>query len=512
MPFSTKRTLGSPEITGELGAEIALWLRPGDFIALTGPLGAGKTVLARAVISALGPSPEEVPSPSFTLVQHYPDLRLTATHFDLYRISEQGELDELGIEDALEAGMVLVEWADRFESALPSDRLEIALEDISPDMREATLTGHGGWDARLRRSVDLAAFIDGAGWAHARRQWLKGDASTRAYERLVDPASGQSALVMNAPRGPDGPPVRDGLSYSRIAHLAEDVNAFVAVDRHLLALELSAPQILAADTGRGFLLIEDLGDCLYGDLIASHSDLSAPYEAAVNALCRVHAVPPPDQFAIGDNKMHPLSRYDPAAMLIEVELLLDWAWPAWKGAPCPDNVHMAYRDLWGEALAALDGPYVLTLRDFHSPNLIWLPERPGAARAGLIDFQDAVIGHPAYDLVSLAQDARIDLPAGLERFILDHWLAHRPAHVATVSQHRLAADYALLGAQRAAKIAGIFNRLALRDAKPAYLAHLPRVLGYLRANLAHPRLAPIAAWFDEHLDLEAEIGRYAAIA
>ncbi|NND48759.1 MAG: tRNA (adenosine(37)-N6)-threonylcarbamoyltransferase complex ATPase subunit type 1 TsaE [Rhizobiales bacterium] len=512
MPFSTKRTLGSPEITGDLGAKIALWLRPGDFIALTGPLGAGKTVLARAIISALGPSPEEVPSPSFTLVQHYPDLRLPAAHFDLYRISEQGELDELGIEDALEAGLVLVEWADRFESALPSDRLEIALEDTSPDMREAMLIGHGGWDARLRRSVDLAAFIDGAGWTHARRQWLKGDASTRAYERLVDPASGQSALVMNAPRGPDGPPVRDGLSYSRIAHLAEDVNAFVAVDRHLLALDLSAPQILAADTGRGFLLIEDLGNCLYGDLIASHSDLSAPYEAAVDALCRIHAAPPPDGLAIGDSKMHPLSRYDPAAMLIEVELLVDWAWPAWKGAPCPHDIREAYCDAWSNNLASLGGPEVLTLRDFHSPNLIWLPEREGAARAGLIDFQDAVIGHPAYDLVSLAQDARIDLPDGLERHIVDYWLACRPAHVADISRDHFEADYALLGAQRAAKIAGIFTRLAERDGKPDYLAHMPRVLEFLRANLVHPRLAEIADWFDEHVELELEIGRCAATA
>jgi hypothetical protein len=508
-----ERRLASPDATAGLGAEIALWLRPGDFLALTGPLGAGKTVLARAIVSALGSAPVEVPSPSFTLVQHYPELRLPAAHFDLYRIAGAGELDELGLDDALERGVALVEWADRLGDALPPDRLDVMLADGAGDhARVATLTGHGAWQERLGRSADLAGFIAGAGWSGAGRHWLKGDASTRSYERLVDRASGRSAVLMNAPRGPDGPPVRDGKPYSRIAHLAEDVRAFIAVDRHLLALGLSAPRILAQDPARGFLVLEDLGDGLYGGLVASGRDTASAYEAAVDALCRVQAEPPPGPLDTGCGHGHVVPRYDLGALLIEVELLIDWAWPAWLGAPCPADARAAYRDVWGAALGALAAERVLVLRDFHSPNLLWLADRSGAARAGLIDFQDAVIGHPAYDLVSLAQDARVDLPDGLERFIIERWMAGRPTRLAGLARADFAADYALMGAQRAAKIAGIFTRLAVRDGKPSYLAHMPRVVRHLRTNLGHPRLAPVLEWFHRHLDLDRAPERLAVSA
>jgi hypothetical protein len=504
MPISTERRLASPDETSALGAEIALWLRSGDFIALTGPVGAGKTVLARAIIGALGSAPVEVTSPTFTMAHHYPDLRLPTVHFDLYRVSGASECDELGLEDALDRGVALVEWADRLGDGLPRDRLDIALDDVSAHARHAVLTGHGDWEARLGRCLDLADFIEAAGWSGAARQWLKGDASTRAYERLTDTGGSRSAVLMNAPRGPDGPPVRDGVAYSRIAHLAEDARAFVAVDRYLLARGLSAPRIHAYDLVRGFLLLEDLGDRLYGGLVRSRCDLTQPYEAAIAALCRIQDSPPPSELAAGDTAVHRFARYDLEAMLIEVELLTDWAWPAWHGGSCPEDMRASYRCLWSDLLSGLSGPDVLTLRDFHSPNLLWLPEREGAARAGIIDFQDAVIGHPAYDLASLAQDARVDLPDGMEGWIIDTWLGGRPDHVRGLPADEFLADYALLAAQRAAKIVGIFCRLALRDRKPGYLAHLPRVCGYLRASLAHPRLAPLTRWFGRHFDLDRE--------
>ena len=505
MPTAAVRLLTSPDDTDALGREIALWLGAGDFVALIGPLGAGKTVLARAIVNALSPSPQEVTSPTFTLVQHYEKARVPVWHFDLYRVAGIDDLDELGLADALDTGLALVEWADRMEPALPADRLEVRLDEAADGRREARLSGHGSWQDRLSRALDLSAFLRKAGWSGATRTWLKGDASARSYERIADRSRARHAIVMNAPHAADGPPVRDGKPYSRIAHLAEDVTSFVAVDRFLEGLGLSVPRIHESDLERGFLILEDLGDRLYGGLIAQGRDLESAYGAAVDVLCVLHEALPPAVLPVEDGRVHRVASYDLAAMMIEVELLIDWAWPATNGGPCPHALRSEYCGLWEEALSRLAGPQVLVLRDYHSPNLLWLPQRQGVRRAGLIDFQDAVIGHPAYDLVSLAQDARIDMPEGLERFVIERWLAACPARVSSLSADAFAADYALLGAQRAAKIVGIFCRLAMRDGKPGYLAHLGRVAGYLRRDLGHPTLSPLAAWFLEHFDLGRDL-------
>src|SRR5262245_6241313 len=250
---------------------IALKIRPGDAVALFGDLGAGKTTLARALIGALlGDGAPEVLSPTFALQQTYATPRLTIAHYDFYRLSGADEALELGFEEALQTGAAIVEWPERAASLLPADRIEITLaEAASPERRLVTVRGLGTSAPRVRRIAEMMAFLDGQPqWAGARIAYLQGDASTRGYARLRD--GGRSVLLMDAPRQPDGPAIRDGRSYSQIACLAEDmVRPFVAVGAVLRDAGLSAPEVLAAELDAGLLLVEDLDDRLYGCMVAA---------------------------------------------------------------------------------------------------------------------------------------------------------------------------------------------------------------------------------------------------
>ena len=188
---------------------------------------------------------------------------------------------------------------------------------------------------------------------------------------------------------------------------------------------------------------------------------------------------------------------------IETELLVDWYWPAISGAPISTQARAEFTAAWSgvfDRLLAL--PVGLTLRDYHSPNLLWLPERAGVARVGIIDFQDAMLGHAAYDLVSLLQDARLDVPEALETELLAHYLAGTRRHDPAFDEPGFTFAYRALGAQRNTKILGIFARLARRDGKPAYLPHIPRIWRYLQRDLAHDTLRPLQAWYDHHLPPE----------
>jgi tRNA threonylcarbamoyl adenosine modification protein YjeE len=492
-----------------LGQLLALKIRPGDAIALSGDLGAGKTALARGLIAALLEDPSaEVPSPTFSLRQEYATRRLPVAHFDFYRLGSAEEAVELGIDEALETGAVVVEWPERAPGLLPENRFEITLaESADAGLRRVSLRGFGTAAGRVRRVGQVMRFLAGLpDWADARLAYLQGDASTRSYARLF--ASHATALLMDAPRQPDGPPVRDGLPYSRIAHLAEDVRPFSAIGRALRGAGLSAPEILAEDLEAGLMLIEDLGERVYSAEVARDAGLQEElWRGAVDVLVKLRTVPAPRQLPLPDGSNYAIPSYDRGAMQIEVELLLDWYWPALYGEPAAPAARAEFLALWGAVFDHLrQEPPHCVLRDFHSPNLLWLPGRSGLARVGIIDFQDAQRGSGGYDLASLLQDARVDVPEALEARLLEHYLGEAAKADPAFDADAFKFAYAALGAQRNTKILGIFVRLSRRDGKAQYLAHLPRIWGYVERNLRNPRLAKLAAWYDRYFPAQTRTG------
>jgi tRNA threonylcarbamoyl adenosine modification protein YjeE len=496
------RRLEDEAATQELAAEIAELVGPGDLVTLSGGLGAGKTTFARALIRRLtGDADLEVPSPTFLLMQSYEGKIAPIVHADFYRIEKPGDLVELGWDEAIEGALALVEWPERGGDQLSADRLDISFA-LEPDgasegaSRTATVTGFGAFAGRLARSKAIQELLEPTSWRDAKRQFMQGDASTRSFERLVRD-DGSSAVLMIAPQQPDGPPIRFGKPYSAIARLAEGLKPYVAIDRGLRAQGFSAPEIYAVDIAGGVILLEDLG--AEPITVDGAVDLDR-YGFAAAALAGLHGLVLPDILPVDDNETYRIPAYDLDALSIEVELLLDWYVARHVRAQLSSGAKATFVALWRKVLTeGLGAETTWTLRDYHSPNLIWLPQREGVAKIGMVDFQDCVLGHPAYDVVSLLQDARVDVPDAIELKLLGHYARLRRESDAGFNMGDFARAYAILGAQRATKILGIFARLDARDHKPHYLAHLPRVEKYLVKGLGHPVLAELKIWYETNL-------------
>jgi tRNA threonylcarbamoyl adenosine modification protein YjeE len=486
------------EAVARLGEAIARHLRPGDAVALRGDLGAGKTTLARAVLAALGHE-GDVPSPTFTLVQPY-DLRIPAAHLDLYRLKRPEEVEELGFDDLLVEGAALIEWPEMAEDYMPAERLDVHL--TAEPAHTAELVGHGRWDvliAEVARDAEIDAFLARSGWGGATRTKMSGDASTRAYERIAE--GGRGAILMNQPQRaetaacpPDATAAqRAALGYNALARLAAGrVDAFVSCARFITDAGLSAPHVLAADAPAGLAVLEDLGDDLYARLIERGVDEAPLYDAAIDALAVLQGVAPPDVLPGG----WPLLVYDDLALQTAQDIIVEW-WPKFRPALRFDAAALnEWEAIWRPIRArGVAGATVFCHRDYHAENLIWLPEREGAARVGMLDFQDAVRAHPAWDLSMLLHDARRDVSPEREAASLKHYVAlTRPTDPV-----RFIADYHALGALNIVRILGIFARLVTRDGKPRYEAFMPRLWRYLDSCLADPALADLATWFDTHM-------------
>jgi len=343
---------------------------------------------------------------------------------------------------------------DLAEPAFAGETLpEIAPAERSPDVRKQA----------------MHAFLNACGWGGLVPAPIAGDASFRRYYRLR--SKGRQAVVMDAP-----PP-------------HEDVRPYIAVSALLRALGFSAPEVLAEDSDGGFLLIEDFGDDTYTRLLNSGADERALYTLAVDTLIEL-------QRAAERRGTLDLPPYDSERLLAEAALLVDWYVPAAYGSPLCDTLREEYLAAWRAVLpqAAVEGD-TLVLRDYHVDNLMLLADRRGIRSCGLLDFQDAVCGPPSYDLVSLLEDARRDVPVELRRSLTEGYIAAFPRR----DRPALLRSAAILAAQRNCKILGIFTRLWKRDGKPGYLVHIPRIWRLLEEELSHPALAPIKQWLDCHL-------------
>ena len=301
------------------------------------------------------------------------------------------------------------------------------------------------------------AFLGQAGWGDAAIVPLAGDASFRRYFRVVD--GGRRAVLMDAP-----PP-------------HEDPRPFIAIAEHLLADGFAAPRILARDLEEGLVLIEDFGDLRVKEHLDDQPDAElAVYGRAIDLLTDLHRLP-----------AAPVPPYDRAVYQREVDLLTQWYCPA-IGLTVDQDAYVAAWDAVLPIVEQSASPTVTVLRDYHAENIM-LIDRATSHGLGLLDFQDALAGHPAYDLVSLLQDARRDVPPQVEAAMLARYKA------IAAPPPDFHAAYAVLGAQRNAKIIGIFTRLWQRDGKPRYLSFLPRMWDLLERDLAHPALEPVAQWF-----------------
>lgn len=490
-----QRFLADEAATARLADDLAQALRKGDVLALHGDLGAGKTTLARALIRAIADDDGlDVPSPTFTLVQVYEGGRLPIYHFDLYRIASAEELDELGLDEALERSAVLVEWPERAGDRLPAAAVHVVLAHEGAG-RRATIAGSGAAFDRIERAFGMRDFLERAGWGEARRRHLTGDASARSYETVALPGH-ETRILMNSPPLLLGPPVKDGRAYAEIAHTSRTVAAFVAVDRALAAAGVHVPEIYAQDLENGFLLIEHLGS--EGIVDRAGDPIAERYRAAAELLADLHRQPWKDRLPVAPGIFHEVPPFDRGAMMIEAELLLDWYVPWRTGRPAGEELRRDFAAAWNGLIDRLEEAEIgLVQRDYHSPNLIWRAGRAGRERLGVIDFQDALIGPVAYDLASLAMDARVTVPAALEADIRAAYAAARRA-AGHFDEAAFDEAFAIMAAQRNSKILGIFVRLNERDGKPHYLRHLPRIRDYLRRACAAPVLSPLAELYGRH--------------
>lgn len=320
------------------------------------------------------------------------------------------------------------------------------------------------------RAREIEQFLETAGWAGAVVTALAADASFRRYDRIS--LNDRGAVLMDAP-----PP-------------QEDTRPFIRVAKYLTQMGFSAPKIMAEDPERGFLLLEDLGDDTYTRVLANGGDMRDLYSLAVDTLVHLHEVSAPSNIPNGT------PAYDMDALMKEAMLFVEWYLPAITGKPTDPALMSSYVDVWQNCFEDIaECRETLVLRDYHVDNLMWLPDRTGTERCGLLDFQDALIGSRAYDVMSLIEDARRDIPDLIREEMISRYLSSSPDIIGQDFRR----DIAILGAGRHAKVIGIFTRLSERDGKSQYLHHISRVWRLLERDLMHPALTGVADWFEQNV-------------
>ena len=322
----------------------------------------------------------------------------------------------------------------------------------------------------VNRKITILSFLQKHGWDRAKRWRLAGDASFRKYDRLEGKSG--NAVLMDAP-----PP-------------HENVRSFVRIAQHLYSHGFSVPKVIAEDMEAGILLLEDLGDDTYTHLLAHGHDERELYTLATDTLIALHRLP--EDQAIPNA----VSPYDTARLLEEVGRLLEWYMPLVNASLLPSSVIDEYNSIWQSILPlAWKVPTSLILFDYHVDNLLLLPERSGIRSCGLLDFQDAVAGPVTYDLMSLLEDARRDVSSTLSVYMKQRYLNA----FSSLVPKDFETSWAVMAAQRHTRVIGTFARLKLRDGKPHYLQHIPRLWRYMDQCLIHPSLKDLKEWYSEYI-------------
>lgn len=495
-----RRTVSVADEAGtlRLADDLAAIARPGDVIALHGDLGMGKSALARAVVRRLAGDPDlEVPSPTFTLLQSYETARFPVHHFDLYRLADPDELIEIGFSEAVGEGLALIEWPERAGDELPDERLDIVIsEGDGFNGRRFSLEARGGgWAERLKETFAVRGLLDRAGFAGAERRHLHGDASTRSFERAT--VGSDAAVVMRWPAWRAFLKRADDDRYEEIVHLADSLSAFSAIADTLRRHGFRSPRVLDRDAERRLMLVEDLGS---DGIVRDGVPMTERYLVAARRLADLAAIDWPEVAVDDGGNRWPMPRYDRRALATEVGLFASWYVPHLTGALLGADALGEWNDLWDGLLARFDDDQRrLVLRDYHSPNILW---QASGDPIGLIDFQDGLLGSPAYDFGALVTDARVDIPDDLAAAMTAAYVERRRVHDAGFDAADFLERASILGTQRNAKILGRFVEYAARTGRTHHLRFLPRVRRNLEKALDDKVLAGVKLWY-ERLGLAA---------
>ena len=427
--------------TTELGVELAPVLQPGDVVLLTGSVGAGKSHLSRAIIQARLGFSEDVPSPTYTLVQTYNDQTTEIFHADLYRLGDTSELTELGLDEAFQTAICLVEWADRLGAEdTPQDALTLSL-CTKDDGRQATLSSNASRWTKAVRAVERAQFLLDASWQGAEKSNVAGDLSSRRYQRLS--LNGRTGIFMDA--GDD----------------TDSTHRFLKMSEWLASNGYSTPTVFAQNPDKGLLLLEDFGD----DPLSKRPDVQEQMGLCLTLLADIRTkapptLPCPDALELAE--MTALAVHYPGADAATLEAFRKHLTPSLQKV----NEH---------------SPPSVSLRDFHADNIMWLADRDGFQRLGLLDYQDAFLVHPVYDLVSLLTDARRAVSREDRHALISEYAA-----LTGDALDDLQEAFAVYSVQRNLRILGIFANAAINLGKPHHVPNIPRVYGYLTEALEHP--------------------------
>lgn len=458
---------------------IAPIFEKGDLLALNGEIGSGKTTLTKHLINYLtATSIDKINSPTFNLCQTYSKDDLIISHYDFYRLDYLQEIEELDINDSIKNNFTIIEWANKFSSILPRDHIEIQINNKF-HQREYKILFHGEYAKKIIAHKNRLSFLSNSNFNIKKITNMRGDASKRKYYRVND--GKENFVLMDASE--------DSINKTTTS---ETITDFIIFGKYLEDIGLRVPKIYEFDIQKHLILEEDLGLTTYDELYSklSFQDLINP--AIESLLILVHS----NYKNINDldGRAFEPKNFDEKVFINESKIFIDYYWPYVKNSICPEEKKYEFLSIIEKIYSDLSTDKTLVLRDYHSPNLHYLQNEKGHRKCALIDFQDALLGHPLYDLVSLAQDARFTISEDQERYIVDTFEDKFLFNDFQLSKSSLNEQYKILAIQRSLKILGIFARLSLLEGKNNYIIHMPRVVDYIRRSMDCSLLHNLTHW------------------
>ena len=469
----------------KLTKELTPLLSEGGVMTLNGQIGAGKTTLAKLVIHDLTQTPlEDIVSPTFNLYHTYNRDNLEIAHYDFYRIESEIELPEIDLNDSFTDKICIIEWAEKFQDLLPKDRIEISIKCIENE-RLYRINPLGKFGDIVNNRAKIENFLSDLDINFTELQRLPGDASKRRYYRIM--SSDNTMILMDATQESD---------IKSKTGLTNGIDDFIKIQEYLDSIDVRVPNLIARNKIDNIILEEDLGEYSYTDVLTKQN-YQELYNPAIKTLIHISNINHPKNISTNSNP-HYLKEFDLDIYLNEAEIFIDYYWPFVHGKQCNADKKQEFRDIMEEVYSNLSNDKTLMLRDFHSPNLLFLENENGFRKCAVIDFQDALFGHPLYDLVSLTNDARITIDEYQEKYLIELFRKDFPFSNFQFDSLSFMQQYHILGVQRSIKILGIFARLAILETNQNYLVHMPRVICYIKRIMQSGKIQRLANWLNQN--------------